>query len=126
MHRYAGAIGQVRVAEGPKPGGPRPYRTLAMGALLFALGLVMSLLPAQAADDGALLVARLQQIADAYVAERAGPEHITGVALQVSLGERSPAIVVSSGTDSRSPAPQPMDEDTLFQTGSNTKASPPP
>ncbi len=105
------------------------------GALLFALAAAAAgLLPAQAwaqaqaaaqvqADGGtAALAARLQQIADAYVAERAGPEHLTGVALQVSLGERSPAIVVSSGTDGRSPDPQPMGEDTLFQIGSNTKS----
>jgi D-alanyl-D-alanine carboxypeptidase len=43
------------------------------------------------------------------------------VALQVSLGEGSPVIAVSSGTDGRRPDPRPMNENTLFQIGSNTK-----
>jgi D-alanyl-D-alanine carboxypeptidase len=96
-------------------------RTLAIGALLFALPAASRLSPARAGGDEALLTTRLQQIADTYVAQRAEAEHITGLALQVSLGEGSPAIAVASGTDGRFPDPQPMAEDTLFQVGSNGK-----
>ena len=95
-------------------------RNLAIGALAFALGAPGMPSPARAGGDAAPLTTRLQQAADAYVAERAGPEHITGVALQVDLGGRGPGVFVSSGTDGRRPDPQPMAEDTLFQTGSNT------
>jgi D-alanyl-D-alanine carboxypeptidase len=75
-----------------------------------------------AADGGAALAARLQQIAATYVAERAGPEHITGVALEVDLQGGGTSLFASSGTDGRDPDPQPMNRDTLFQAGSHTKS----
>jgi CubicO group peptidase (beta-lactamase class C family) len=74
-----------------------------------------------AADAGADFAVHLQQIAGAYLAARAEPEHITGVALEVDLGGSGTSFFVSSGTDGRDFDPQSVNRDTLFQTGSNTK-----
>jgi D-alanyl-D-alanine carboxypeptidase len=98
---------------------------LAIGVLLIVLS-AFCCRPAGVAtadDSGDPLSARLQQIADDYVAQHAAAEHLTGVELQVSFGpEGSPAIVASAGTDGRPRDPQPMHESTLFQTASNTKS----
>jgi D-alanyl-D-alanine carboxypeptidase len=97
-------------------------RTVIISALLFTFVVAGCLSPAWAGGDEALLKTRLQEAADSYVAQRAEAEHFTGLALQVSLGKGTPAIVVSSGTDGRLPDPQPMDKRTLFQVGSNNKS----
>jgi D-alanyl-D-alanine carboxypeptidase len=97
-------------------------RTVIISALLFTFVVAGRLSPAWAGGDEALLKTRLQEAADSYVAQRAEAEHFTGLELQVSLGKGTPAIVVSSGTDGRLPDPQPMNEHTLFQVGSNNKS----
>jgi D-alanyl-D-alanine carboxypeptidase len=75
--------------------------------------------PTAEAHDSAL-VAELQQTVDTFVAQRSQIEGISGVSLQVDLGSHRPVIAVFSGTDGRKDA-KPIDRDTLFQVGSNTK-----
>jgi D-alanyl-D-alanine carboxypeptidase len=61
-----------------------------------------------------------QKVVDSYLAERKGPEHITGVAAFVSLGHQGPDIEVFAGETSEKNG-VPVSGDTLFQIGSNTK-----
>jgi D-alanyl-D-alanine carboxypeptidase len=72
---------------------------------------------AQAQD---VTVADFQKAVDSYLAERKNPEHITGVAAYVSLGDPGPNIDIFAGTTSETDG-VPVSGDTLFQIGSNTK-----
>jgi D-alanyl-D-alanine carboxypeptidase len=74
-----------------------------------------------AGAQGAPVTAQLQQTLDSYLTQRGVPESITGVSLYVSLGDPGPAIEVYSGSNGRRKNKAPIDGDTLFQIGSNTK-----
>ncbi|MBN9559533.1 MAG: beta-lactamase family protein [Alphaproteobacteria bacterium] len=65
-------------------------------------------------------MARLQAVADAYLAQRGKVEGVSGVALFVDPGAHGPAAEVFSGTDGL-PDARPIGANTLFQIGSNTK-----
>jgi D-alanyl-D-alanine carboxypeptidase len=75
----------------------------------------------RAAEVGSPVIAAFQRAVDAYVADRAGPEHITGIAAFVSLGAQGPNIELFAGKTSQRDG-SPVSGDTLFQIGSNTKA----
>ena len=79
--------------------------------------IVMLGAPAEGAD--APVSARLQTIADAYVAQRGKIEGVSGVSLLVDPGAHGPMVEMSRGrTAFRA---RPIDAGTLFQIGSNTK-----
>src|SRR5580698_3057993 len=86
---------------------------------LALLGAVpFSLRPALA--DDAALSAKLQQILDAYVKDRASIEGLSGAALQVDRGGGKPVLAVYAGDNGLSDR-KPIGPDTLFDIGSNTK-----
>ena len=60
------------------------------------------------------------KIVDAYLADRATAENISGVSAYISLGDPGPGIEIFAGTTSLG-GKVPMSGDTLFQMGSNTK-----
>jgi D-alanyl-D-alanine carboxypeptidase len=90
--------------------------TLPACGLLAALSVIG---PAAQAHDPSLIT-ELQQTADNYIAERGQTEGVSGVSIEVDLGSHQPVIAVYSGTDGRKDA-KPINSDTLFQIGSNTK-----
>ncbi|HEX9881350.1 MAG TPA: serine hydrolase domain-containing protein [Hyphomicrobium sp.] len=90
-----------------------PVRRLAW----FVVGAALMASSAQAQD---VTVADFQKAVDSYLAERKDPEHITGVAAYVSLGDPGPNIDIFAGTTSETDG-DPVSGDTLFQIGSNTK-----
>ena len=77
-------------------------------------------LPATSKADDAALTARLQQILDAYVKDRASIEGLSGAALQVDRGAGKPILAFFAGDDGLADA-KPIGPDTLFDIGSNTK-----
>jgi D-alanyl-D-alanine carboxypeptidase len=79
----------------------------------------LQLLCQPARADGTV-AARLQQVVDTYVKQRGAIEGISGVALRVDLGPRHSPHAVFAGTTGR-PGAKPIDANTLFQIGSNTK-----
>jgi len=86
--------------------------------VLLLLAIFCSAGAARAQD--APVTAQLQQALDNYLAQRGGTESISGVSLYISLGDPGPAIEVFSGNNGRRDQ-TPIDGDTLFQIGSNTK-----
>ena len=77
-------------------------------------------LMAWSAQAQAVTTEDYQEVVDAYLAERKDPEHITGVAAYVSLGDSRPAIEIFAGETSERDG-VPVSGNTLFQIGSNTK-----
>ena len=88
--------------------------------LVLTLFAAAFILPATSKADEAALTARLLQILDAYVKDRASIEGLSGAALQVDRGAGHPIIAVFVGDDGLADA-KPIGADTLFQIGSNTK-----
>jgi D-alanyl-D-alanine carboxypeptidase len=82
-----------------------------------AAGLMLLAMPASAQ---AVSVKAFQEVVATYLAERASPEHITGVSAYVSLGAAGPDIELFAGATSEDNG-VPISGDTLFQIGSNTK-----
>ncbi|MBV9027704.1 MAG: beta-lactamase family protein [Candidatus Eremiobacteraeota bacterium] len=68
------------------------------------------------------LHALLQRDLQAYLQARARVEHISGIALSVSLRGLADNIDVTAGTTQYSAAGSPLTGETLWQIGSNTKA----
>ncbi len=93
----------------------RAQLQLRIGLLALAAGLL-----AGSAQARAVTVADFQKVVDTYLADRKGPEHITGVAAYVSLGDPGPDIEIYAGETSEKNG-VPVSGDTLFQIGSNTK-----
>ncbi len=91
-----------------------------LGNLSRRLALPGLLLSLSAGPLAAQSIADYQGIVDAYIAERADVEGISGVAVYVSLGDPGPAIELFAGTATRDGGPA-VSGDTLFQIGSNTK-----
>jgi D-alanyl-D-alanine carboxypeptidase len=73
-----------------------------------------------AGADPTPVTAQIQHTLDEYVAQRRDIEGISGVSLYVSLGDPGPVIEAFSGDNGRDDK-APIDGDTLFQIGSNTK-----
>jgi D-alanyl-D-alanine carboxypeptidase len=71
-------------------------------------------------DAQAVSAKDLEEVVETYLAERKAPEHITGVAAYISLGDPGPAIEIFAGETSEKDG-VPVSGDTLFQIGSNTK-----
>ncbi|WP_134494777.1 serine hydrolase domain-containing protein [Microvirga pakistanensis] len=65
---------------------------------------------------------KVQVALEAWLAERAPLEKVTGVAAYISLGDPGPAIEAFAGTTGRSPSDKPVSQDTLFQMGSTSKS----
>jgi D-alanyl-D-alanine carboxypeptidase len=71
-----------------------------------------------AADSN--VIAQIQQTLEDYLAQRGKAETISAVSLHIELGDPGPIIEAYAGTDGLRDD-QPIDGDTLFQIGSNTK-----
>ncbi len=71
---------------------------------------------------GPSLIARIQAALERWVAERAGPEKITGVAAYISFGDPGPAIEAFAGKVGAEPRGAPVRRSTLFQMGSTSKS----
>ncbi|MGD9501241.1 MAG: serine hydrolase domain-containing protein, partial [Methyloceanibacter sp.] len=67
-------------------------------------------------------VERVQAALDAWLAERAPIEKVTGIAAYVSFGDAGPAIEAFSGKVGREPGAGPVDQKTLYQMGSTSKS----
>jgi len=85
------------------------------------LGVLLAVLLLTAGSAAAQSVAQYQEIVDRYLDERRDAEGISGVAAFVSLGDPGPNIELFAGTTARDGG-TPVDGNTLFQIGSNTKA----
>lgn len=64
----------------------------------------------------------IQAALDTWVAERAGPEKVTGVAAYISFGDPGPAIEAFAGKVGADPRDPPVRQNTLFQMGSTSKS----
>lgn len=71
------------------------------------------------ADDTSVTT-QIQQVVNDYLAQRREVESISGVSLYISLGDPGPVIEAFAGDNGRDNK-VPIDGDTLFQIGSNTK-----
>jgi D-alanyl-D-alanine carboxypeptidase len=65
---------------------------------------------------------KVQAALEGWLAERAPPEKVTGIAAYISLGDPGPAIEAFTGTIGRSPFDGPISQGTLFQMGSTSKS----
>lgn len=65
---------------------------------------------------------KVQAALDAWVAQRAPIEKVTGIAAYISLGDPGPAIEAFAGRTGRADDDRPVDQDTLFQMGSTSKS----
>ncbi len=74
------------------------------------------------AQSDAGQTARVQAALDAWLAERAEIEGVTGIAAYVSLGDPGPAIEAFSGTVGHGADSLPVDQNTLFAMGSTSKS----
>jgi D-alanyl-D-alanine carboxypeptidase len=70
--------------------------------------------------DDAPITAQIQRVVDDYLAQRRDAENISGVSLYISLGDPGPVIEAFAGDNGRDKK-VPIDGDTLFQIGSNSK-----
>ena len=88
--------------------------------LLGALGcLLLAICSAQA---NTVKTARIQAELDSWLAARAGPEHVTGVAAYVSFGNSKPSAEAFAGRVGTAPNAPLVDRLTLFQMGSTSKS----
>ncbi len=67
-------------------------------------------------------VERVQAALDAWLAERAPVEKVTGIAAYISFGPTGPAIEAFAGKVGREAGAGPVDQDTLYQMGSTSKS----
>jgi D-alanyl-D-alanine carboxypeptidase len=65
---------------------------------------------------------KVQAVLEAWLADRAPVEKVTGIAAYISLGDPGPAIEAFAGTTGRSPSDSLISQDTLFQMGSTSKS----
>lgn len=90
--------------------------TVLMGALGYLLFAICS------AQADTRETARIQAALDSWLAARAGPEHVTGVAAYVSFGDVRPSVEAFAGRVGTAPNAPPVDRSTLFQMGSTSKS----
>ena len=91
------------------------YGAATLGAFLLFAGAAL-------AADGRTQAGRVQAVLDDWVAERAGPEGITGIAAYVSFATPGPNIEAFAGRTGRAAGDPPVDQDTLFAMGSTSKS----
>ena len=90
-------------------------------ALTVLLGVSVSVLPCSvSAAAGSDLPAQIQRTLDDYLAQRREIEGVSAVYLHVDFGDPGPIIEAYAGRDGLSDN-APVNGDTLFQIGSNTK-----
>lgn len=89
-------------------------------ASLLAAGLAI-LLPSSA-DASSTRTARVQAALEAWVADRAPVEKVTGIAAYISFGDPGPAIEAFAGNVGNGPQDAPVGPGTLFQMGSTSKS----
>ena len=65
---------------------------------------------------------KVQAALQAWLADRAAIEKVTGIAAYVSLGDPGPAVEAFAGTVGRDPSDGPLRHDTLFHMGSTSKS----
>ena len=94
----------------------RRRHTVLLGALG---GLLLAICSAQA---NTVQTTRLQDALDSWLAARAGPEHVTGVAAYVSFGNARPSAEAFAGRVGTAPNAPLVDRSTLFQMGSTSKS----
>jgi len=94
-------------------------KTISARIMVVAAALTLTL-PAHTRTADRATIEAFQKTVSDYLAERSEPEHISGVAAFVSLGDPGPNLELFAGTTSFD-GDQPVDGDTLFQIGSNTK-----
>jgi D-alanyl-D-alanine carboxypeptidase len=88
--------------------------------LLAALGCLLPAICSAQPND--TKTARTQAALDTWLAARAGPEHVTGVAAYVSFGDSKPAIEAFAGRVGSAPGAPAVGPATLFQMGSTSKS----
>jgi D-alanyl-D-alanine carboxypeptidase len=88
--------------------------------LLAAFGCLLPAICSAQADT--LKTARIQAALDSWLAARAGPEHVSGVAAYVSFGDSRAAIEAFAGRVGTAPDAPLIDRSTLFQMGSTSKS----
>ena len=89
-------------------------------ASLLAAGLAILL--ASSAEASSSRTARVQAALEAWVADRAPVEKVTGIAAYISFGDPGPAIEAFAGNVGNSPQDAPVGPGTLFQMGSTSKS----
>jgi D-alanyl-D-alanine carboxypeptidase len=92
------------------------------GVIALSVAIGMALLAAPGVRAEASRTARIQAALETWVAERAGPEKITGVAAYISFGDPGPAIEAFAGKVGADPRDSPVRQSTLFQMGSTSKS----
>ena len=92
------------------------YRAVIVGAVL------LSAAAAPAEEPAAEQAARVQAALEDWLAARAGPEGVSGIAAYVSLGDPGPAIEAFAGRVGRGAEDPPVDQSTLFAMGSTSKS----
>ena len=91
-------------------------------ALFRAAAVSLALLTASAARPAPSRTAAIQAALETWLAKRAEPEGVTGVAAYVSLGDPGPGIEAFAGKVGRGASDPPVSRDTLFQMGSTSKS----
>lgn len=89
-------------------------------ASLLAAGL--AILSASSAEASSPRTARVQAALEAWVADRAPVEKVTGIAAYISFGDPGPAIEAFAGNVGNGPQDAPVGPGTLFQMGSTSKS----
>ena len=89
-------------------------------ALAAAIGSVLLLAPVARADQGG--TAAVQSALESWLAERKGPEMVTGVAAYISFADPGPAIEAFAGKVGSGANDPPVTQQTLFQMGSTSKS----
>lgn len=89
-------------------------------ASLLAAGLAILL--ASSAEASSPRTARVQAALEAWVADRAPVEKVTGIAAYISFGNPGPAIEAFAGNVGNGPQDAPVGPGTLFQMGSTSKS----
>lgn len=92
------------------------YRAVIVGGVLLSAAVASAQQPA---PDQA---ARVQAALEDWLAARAGPEGVSGIAAYVSLGDPGPAIEAFAGRVGRGAGDAPVDQSTLFGMGSTSKS----
>ena len=83
---------------------------------------VLLLAGAALAEDAATQAERVQAALDTWLAERAKPEGVTGIAAYVSLATPGPNIEAFAGRTGHGADDPPVDQNTLFAMGSTSKS----
>lgn len=97
------------------------HLTTAMRGIALVVTMLAPGAPA-AAQSGDGLAARLQSIADSYIADTAPGERATAISISVSLPGGAGTVNAAAGAVSTAPDAAPVTDATLFQIGSITKS----